>query len=644
MFNAIRNHKLIFFASTAVLAFSIALFYIVPQTAHAVTGSDWVAGNIINDTTFYNNSAMTVADIQSFLEGKVGSCDTNGTQPASEYGRSDLTHAQYAASRGWAAPPYYCLTNYYQMPRTDQVINSFNSGVSQSNFINQGALSAAQIIKKASDQYGINPAALIVTLQKESPGPLITDTWPLASQYRNAMGYGCPDTAPCDPTYEGYYNQIMNAARQFKLYKDTPSNYRHKPFQNNDVQYNPNGGCGSSSVYIQNYATAGLYNYTPYQPNTAALNNLYGTGDSCSAYGNRNFWRIFNDWFPQAYSVAYNFPISGSLWLSNLNPSAGEAVAAVYTVKNSTANNLTIDAGLADQNTQSGQWNSYTPQTITLTPGEQRQLTFRKTAQFPGPHRTWIAFYYNGTWYDAKPLVSQMTAYSYTVNNPPEAVTVSSSMWFSNVTPAVGETLTAAYKLKNNTGTPVTLEAGLADQNTQNGQWNSFSPKTVTIAANSEQSISFLKTVKYPGDHRTWIATAVGGNWTDAKPQSNQLVNFAYNVHVPNFRLDYYYFDKLPPLPNQRFNAYLSMTNLESRAINVDALAVPIRNNYTGIWSTMNSSAMNFSIDPGKAKVLGVSQSLAPGNYSIWPSTCVTNYCFTPRTSSGIEMFWVGWI
>ncbi|MCA9330031.1 hypothetical protein KDA11_05255, partial [Candidatus Saccharibacteria bacterium] len=33
------------------------------------------------------------------------------------------------------------------------------------------------------------------------------------------------------------------------------------------------------------------------QPNSAALNNLRGTGNSCSAYGNRNFWRLYNDWF-----------------------------------------------------------------------------------------------------------------------------------------------------------------------------------------------------------------------------------------------------------------------------------------------------------------------------------------------------------
>ena len=50
-------------------------------------------------------------------------------------------------------------------------------------------------------------------------------------------------------------------------------------------------------MYIRNQATAALYIYTPYRPNQGALNNLYGTGDSCSSYGNRNFWRMFTDWF-----------------------------------------------------------------------------------------------------------------------------------------------------------------------------------------------------------------------------------------------------------------------------------------------------------------------------------------------------------
>jgi LysM repeat protein len=54
---------------------------------------------------------------------------------------------------------------------------------------------------------------------------------------------------------------------------------------------------------MKNQATAGLYYYTPYTPNSPAMVNITSTGDACSAYGNRNFWRIYNYWFkkPEAY-------------------------------------------------------------------------------------------------------------------------------------------------------------------------------------------------------------------------------------------------------------------------------------------------------------------------------------------------------
>lgn len=253
----------------------------------AVSGSYWSAGNIITDSVFFNSGSMTTQDIQAFLNRKVPSCDTYGTQMYSV----SMTNAQYAASRGWPGPAYVCLRDYYQVPRSDQNINNLTS-----NTIPSGAISAAEIIKKAADTYGVNPRALLVTLEKESLS-LLNDKWPLPVQYRNAMGYGCPDTAPCDPQYEGFYNQMMNAARQFRLYRDNPSSYRYRAGQNNNIHYNPSKSCGSSNVYIQTQASAGLYNYTPYQPNQAALNNMYGTGDGCSAYGNRNFWRIYIDWF-----------------------------------------------------------------------------------------------------------------------------------------------------------------------------------------------------------------------------------------------------------------------------------------------------------------------------------------------------------
>ena len=62
------------------------------------------------------------------------------------------------------------------------------------------------------------------------------------------------------------------------------------------IQYNPNASCGGSIVNVRSLATSALYRYTPYQPNAGALAAGYGTA-SCGAYGNRNFYLYFEDWF-----------------------------------------------------------------------------------------------------------------------------------------------------------------------------------------------------------------------------------------------------------------------------------------------------------------------------------------------------------
>lgn len=119
------------------------------------------------------------------------------------------------------------------------------------------------------------------------------------------MGYGCPDdpTKPgwCDPRFGGLSNQLYRAAWQFQRYANPPGTSNFFTWfpvaATTAVRYHPNADCGSSAVRIQNKATAALYYYTPYQPNASALATMNGLGDSCSAYGNRNFWRFFRDWF-----------------------------------------------------------------------------------------------------------------------------------------------------------------------------------------------------------------------------------------------------------------------------------------------------------------------------------------------------------
>ncbi len=82
-----------------------------------------------------------------------------------------------------------------------------------------------------------------------------------------------------------------------KIYSENRYFTYYAPGKTWNVRYHPNESCGSAPVYIENQATANLYYYTPYQPNAAALRAGAGEGDSCSAYGNRNFFRYFTDWF-----------------------------------------------------------------------------------------------------------------------------------------------------------------------------------------------------------------------------------------------------------------------------------------------------------------------------------------------------------
>jgi hypothetical protein len=241
---------------------------------------------------------MNPGDIQAFLNAKVPTCDINGAQP---YGGT--TRAAYGASKGYPAP-FICLKDFSQaVPTTPG--DTYCNGT-----VNGGTKSAAQIIFDVSQACGVSAKVLLITLQKEQG--LVTDDWPWSSQYNSAMGYACPDTAACDTTYASFFSQVYYGARQFQVYVKKASLFNFVGGQTSFIQYNPNGGCGGTNVAIQNQATAGLYNYTPYQPNTAALANLYGTGDNCSAYGNRNFWRMYIDWFGSpTSSVPYAWSYEG---------------------------------------------------------------------------------------------------------------------------------------------------------------------------------------------------------------------------------------------------------------------------------------------------------------------------------------------
>lgn len=232
-------------------------------TVAALSGSDWRAGSIISDSDFFDALAMTEADIVTFLNAKGAAC-VDGAMPCL---RSYVT----------ATPATIAETGLCDaMPATV-------------------ASTAAQIIARVATACRVSPKTILAMIQKESA--IVTTTNPTTTMYQTAAGYGCPDFQPCDTAYYGFFNQVYRMSRQFRMYTLNPTRYSIQAGRENAILYHPNTSCGSAPVFVQNQATANLYIYTPFQPNAAALANLGGSGDACSAYGNRNFWVLYTTWW-----------------------------------------------------------------------------------------------------------------------------------------------------------------------------------------------------------------------------------------------------------------------------------------------------------------------------------------------------------
>lgn len=221
---------------------------------------DFNPGFIIADDQFFDANSMSEKQIQHFLEEKGAKCSGNNCIATMQVDTKTQAQDNECAA--------------YQGAKGERI---------------------STIIAKSASACGISPKVLLTMLQKEQH--LVTATEPTDFQIEAAMGLSCPDHDSCDPKYAGIFNQIFGAAKRFRYYINHMDDYDYAPNTFNDIAYSPNAQCGTSSVYIENQATALLYIYTPYQPNTAALKAGAGEGDSCSAYGNRNFSIIYTNWF-----------------------------------------------------------------------------------------------------------------------------------------------------------------------------------------------------------------------------------------------------------------------------------------------------------------------------------------------------------
>jgi len=593
------------------LALAFAIGFIHPSTVEAADARNFNAGRIIDDGVFTNSDSMTAANIQSFLNSKVPNCDTYGTK-TSELGGG--TRAQWLASRG-ISTPITCLKDYYENPSTGE--NNYGKAIPE------GALSAAQIIYTYARQFNINPQVIIVTLQKENG--LVTDEWPTPKQFSQAMGFGCPDNvapgAPaCNPAYKNFSTQVYQAARHYRGYLNNSLGW-WLPYTtgNNTIRWSPDASCGGSVVYVENRSTAALYNYTPYQPNTAAKNAQWGTGDACSAYGNRNFYMYFTDWFGSTYGgdpVSLDLKIISPITTDPSQPIPGQVTKVSYTVKNVSSQAITYDYSVLQcrLNTTTSCDPAYGP-SVTIAAGQTR--TFTQDITLPqGGNYTFTPFFFKGGLWSR--FGTQDTGInSLAVNAPDMRITTPIVVTSTNQL-ASGE-FRASYTIKNFGSTNVTLQTSVL-QCRYNTTINCDSGYGggITIPPGGSLPVDYYFTPSGGGNHilipyfmenNVWYRyNAIGG----ASPNSLTL-------NVPDVRFTSPLTSSITdPIPGQTTTVSYTVKNFGAESITFGNSLLQCRFNAAENCDTPQSSPITLSAGEERTFSHTISISRA-GNYKLIP-------------------------
>ena len=207
------------------------------------------AARIIDDEVFYDSTTMTAQGVADFIEQTNAGCQTG------DDGTLCLAEATFDTE--------------------DREVTTACPG----GYKGVAAESAAQIISKVATSCDINPQVLLVLIQKEQGLLTASGETLTARVYEAAAGYACPDGAQCDSKYAGFFRQIYGAAMQFQTYRLNPKAYQVVAGVPVQLAYSPDSACGTAELTVANQATAGLYDYTPYQPNAVAAHG----GNDCTS-------------------------------------------------------------------------------------------------------------------------------------------------------------------------------------------------------------------------------------------------------------------------------------------------------------------------------------------------------------------------
>jgi hypothetical protein len=217
------------------------------------------------------------------------------------------------------------------------------------------------------------------------------------------------------------------------------------------------------------------------------------------------------------YGAKFNNPLrqtSDISFSTQGSPAMGEAQTATFKVKNTSADSITVDMGLADEVASAKQWESFPlKETLTFTPGEEKELSYTKTIKYAGSHRIWASFRFNGVWYDLLPNSTQTVKYGMWVHLPDIRVLGISL----DQSPTAYIDFQIYLTIKNYESRPITLSEikifGFKENN-QQYKYTLFLPdhltKDIVINSNEIKSYTASKSLDEEGYYWTWPSYTIG--------------------------------------------------------------------------------------------------------------------------------------
>jgi hypothetical protein len=464
------------------LLFALLCFVTVAYAPKAHAAYD--QSRLIDDDVFLNSATMDPGTIQNFLVSK-------GSGLASSSFLFDCPAAGATANNAYIQAGAPC-------GRT---------------------VLASTIIYYAAQIYGLNPQAILATMQKEQS--LVTTPNPTSWQINEAMGYACPDSGGCGAS--SFFYQIDNGTWDLRFHMErargnmtwwytstswvcgTAKNY-YSPnlYPSQNVNFIDDDNVLYRTLWMTNAASSSLYCYTPHAYNNPQ--GLYGLppfGTVGRYYtGSYNFVAYFESWFGSTKS-GMPLPVS-SVSLNTTEATVGQPVTATYTVKNPFSYAITVPSiGISNRLGGTQMYDFGIQNNITFAAGETKTFTATFTPNTSGPFRMQAVYNIYQGWYGGN--------YSW-LNTHFPSLEVTSKPSVSPEFPLINTSPTISFSIKNVGGLTAYLTNLMAadmDGTTSRG----YAATTITIAPGQSYTYSASRTADSTRQQTAWIAYQLGSGW-----------------------------------------------------------------------------------------------------------------------------------